>query len=163
MAMAKTKMSSATRGNPYGKTGAPGKEAKPKTEDKPDDSEMSEDEKGSLYDMLGRTTERDMGYMAAHRGTGTRAAPERDLQAAPPPRPNMPNLDALRARATQGLSGPPATQGVRTGGPVPGAPPMPPPPGMMPPGPPPMAPPGAAPRPMPDPRLQQLYAQYGIR
>lgn len=149
MAMAKTKMSSATRGNPYGKTGAPGK--KPTPEKKSDDGEMSADEIKQMGDMLGR----EMGPAPQQ---FRRGGPEQTLQQAPPPKPQMPNLDALRARQMPPGGAPTAPM---RGGAMPPGPPDPRFAAMQP-------PPGAAPqpmppRPMPDPRLQQLYAQYGIR
>lgn len=126
--MKKTNMSSPTRGNPYGRTGAPGKATEPQHEP------PGLDEAGAAR-ALGRP-------MPAP------TPQERTLQAAPPPRPQMPNLDALRMRGMQPPQGQP-------GMPPQGMPqrPMGTPQGMPP----------QAPMPAPDPRLQQLYAQYGIR
>jgi len=125
--MKKTNLSSPTRGNPYGRTGAPGKA----TAEQPKPEPPGLDEAGAAR-ALGRP-------MPAP------SQQERTLQAAPPPRPQMPNLDALRMRGMQ---------------PPPGAPP-----GMPPQGMPqrPMAQPMPPQAPPVDPRLAQMYAQYGIR
>lgn len=149
--MKKTNVSSPTRGNPYGRTGAPGKATEPQREP------PGLDEAGAAR-ALGRP-------MPAP------SPQERTLQAAPPPRPQMPNLDALRMRGTRAgmqptsVSPPPMRGGALPPGagadprfaPGPSG-------GVLPPGAaadPRFAPMQAAPA--PDPRLQQLYAQYGIR
>lgn len=140
MAMAKPKMSSPTRGNPYGKTGAPGKA----TEKKPppsDDREppMTREEIAQMGQMLGR----EMGQPQPFAPGGA----EQTLRAAPPPRPQTPNLDALKAQQMPQQAG---------------AFPLPPRGGAMPPGPPDPRFAPQQPPPMPDPRLQQLYGRYGI-
>jgi hypothetical protein len=128
--MMKPNMSSPTRGNPYGRTGAPGKSTEPKPEQP-------------------RFTEADAAR-ALGQPPPAPTPQERTLAAAPPPRPQMPNLNALKMRGMQAQ-----------GGQAPGAPPA------MPPGMPPQGMPPRPPMPMPqqppDPRLAQLYGQYGIR
>jgi hypothetical protein len=128
--MKKTNMSSPTRGNPYGRTGAPGKA----TAEQPKPEPPGLDEAGAAR-ALGRPVPAP-------------SPQERTLQAAPPPRPQMPNLDALKLRgvqqqATQGMQGPPATAGMA-------------------PRPMPQMPPQAPQTPPVDPRLAQMYARYGV-
>jgi hypothetical protein len=131
--MMKPNMSSPTRGNPYGRTGAPGKSTEPKPEQP-------------------RFTEADAAR-ALGQPPPAPTPQERTLAAAPPPRPQMPNLNALKMRGMQGQGGRPPMAGMNP----PGMPPTPPPQAPMP------MPQQQAPQPMPDPRLAQLYGQYGIR
>jgi hypothetical protein len=130
--MQKVKRSSPTTGNPYGKTGAPGKE----TEQKP----MDKGEESELYRMLGQMPQDNQRALDQARSIGRTGGPmtpaqsaEQNLLAAPAPKPQMPNLNALRLRSMPAM---------RPAGSA-----MPPPP----------------PAPPPDPRLQALYSQYGIR
>jgi hypothetical protein len=150
----KVNMSSATRGNPYGRTGAPGK-ATEKKDEADDRDEPTEADGEELKSMMGR-----------REAPSAPSPAEQRLQMAPPSRPQpMPNLQALQQRQMQMPRQPMA------GGMPPGMPAQRPPMGMPPGGPqmpPPMMPPGqvqGAQMPPMDParaqEMARLRAQYG--
>lgn len=111
----KVKMSSATRGNPYGKTGAPGKQ-------KPDAQEVESDASDAVDAQRRRPARDDLQAMGIDMPPPARPAGPPQMPAARPPMP---------PGAMQRPGMPPG--GAPPMGMPPGPPPGPPPPGMMPP------------------------------
>lgn len=157
----KTILSSPTRGNPYGRTGAPGAATAPQT---PQGGTMTN---ADAYRAVGQP-----------QYAGRQSPQERNLLAAPPPQPQMQNLAQLQARGAQQAApaaAPAAYQAtgqlqqrpmaglgaiLGSGNQIGGAPNAAAQQQMASQG---AAQAGAAQTLGSDPRLQQLYAQYGIR